>query len=63
MLQSPPLDRVPGAILLVAAAICLHGASVSGSDGALLWPAGVVVAIVGIIFFTRPGTVNKNDRD
>ena len=41
MLQSPPLDRVPGAILLVAAAICVHGAATSGSDGWLLWPAAL----------------------
>ena len=59
MLHSAPLNRIPGAILIVAAAICVHGAAGSGSDGEILWPTGVITAIIGIWFFSRPGTDQK----
>ncbi|MBB74590.1 MAG: hypothetical protein CMJ75_08760 [Planctomycetaceae bacterium] len=59
MLPTTPVNRIPGAILVVAAAICVHGAATGGSDGTMLWPTGVITGIFGIYFFIRPGTDQK----
>ena len=59
MLHTAPVNRISGAILLVAATSCVHRDATSGSDGKVLWPTGVITAISGIYFFTCPGTEPK----
>tara|TARA_B100000686_G_scaffold270004_1_gene286199 strand:- start:745 stop:927 length:183 start_codon:yes stop_codon:yes gene_type:complete len=59
MLRTAPVNRSPGAISLVAAAILVHGAATSGPDSKIHCPTGVITGTFGIYFFTRPGADPK----
>ena len=54
MPQDSNTNRLCGAIIILAGAVCLHGAATGGSDNQILWVIGWAVGVLGAFRMLRP---------
>ena len=59
MSQDLNTNRLCGAMIVLAGAVCLHGAATGGSDNQIMWVIGWVVGGLGAFRMLRPAGRSK----